>query len=249
MCTAPLRSAIVSSAFEHTALLYDDRDALASELVTTIEGDVAHDGAVLLCVPDDLAVLVLDAIVEQRERVDQVHENERYTRPIGALDALWRFTTRSRQQGRAFVHSIGEIGFTGAPSDDDWHWYEAAVNEVVPSMAVRATCLYDTERLPDTSIEHARATHPEIREHATTIASSGFRAGHVPTRTPLAVPDREPDVLLQLVTTSRAARRALCTCTVALERNVMDRAAIVVSELVTNAALHGGGHAVVDMWL
>lgn len=238
----------VSSAFEHTALLYDDREAVVTELVTTIERDVGCNGAVLVCVGEKLGALLRDGVVGARDRVHVLTQDRRYSRPIGALDALWRFNTTSVKAGCSFVHSIGEIGFSGGPTDADWHWYEAAVNDVFAGTNLRATCLFDTVRLPDEVIEHARTTHRHIRERGATTRSKHFHGGRVPARTPLRVPDRTADMMLPLVSSSRDARAALRAGADGLDSDVVDRAAIVISELVTNAALHGGGHAAVDLW-
>lgn len=237
------------SGLAHTALLYDDRDALTDQLAATIRADLDADGAVLLAVHDDLAAPVLAGVGPRRDRVQHMPQHDRYARPATALDALWRFTTTSLGAGRAFVHSIGEIGFTGTESDDDWHWYEAGVNHVFDGMALRATCLYATADLSIDVVAHARTTHPSVCEHATTAPSPSFRPDHVPTRSPLGVPRRTPDVGLASVTASGEARAALRVHASRLRPDVLDRAVIVVSELVTNAALHGGGTAAVDIWV
>jgi MEDS: MEthanogen/methylotroph, DcmR Sensory domain len=127
--------------FEHRALVYTDISAVVREVARTIEDDLRHDHAVLMCVVEPIGALVARQI-EPDERLHFLDLSDRYTRPIDAMNVLWRFTRRQLDTGVVRVHSIGELSFTGTSSDDDWFWYEAACNEVLDDLALTATCLY-----------------------------------------------------------------------------------------------------------
>jgi anti-sigma regulatory factor (Ser/Thr protein kinase) len=226
--------------------LYDSRDDLIPQLCERVATDLAHDGAVLLCVDPDVAAPVA-ANVGPHERLQLFDAGDRYTRPIEALAGLWSFSTAAISNGAAFVHSIGEIRFAGDEGDDAWHWYEGAVNEVLDDLDVRATCLYQAAETSRT-VASARRTHPTI-EHDDCVRRSddfdpyAFAAPGAP-----ELPARPADIHLASIDESRPVRDAIRQHARGLPADTFDRTALVSSELIANAIQHGGGFADVEVW-
>lgn len=232
------------TALRHAALFYDDTATVASQLADTIEQDLDAGTAVFVCLPDAFAAAVSERIGVQ-DGVTFLPADDRYTRPVVAMQALWNFTNTALADGAPRVHSIGEVGFDGSPTDADWHWYERALNDVFADMALTGTCLFDLNSISPDTIACAHATHTE---HIGPVDTPRPCDVEQLLPLPIALPRRRADLTLEAVTQSGAARHALEQLGNDLERGLLDRARLVVSELVTNAVIHGGGRADVRYW-
>jgi len=232
------------TAFRHVALFYDDPDAVATQMADTIEHERRTGAAVLLSLPETLAAAVSERIGVD-DRVTFLSSSDRYARPVTAMQALWNFTNASLADGATRVHSIGQISFDGSPTDDDWHWYERAANDVFADVPLTATCLFDTTSISPDTIACAHATHAEhIGQVDTSVRCDVERL--LPR--PVELPRRDADLSLDGVTRSGAARHALEFLGDDLAPDILERARLIVSELVTNAIVHGGGWADIRYW-
>ncbi len=232
------------SALRHVALFYDDTDAVATQIAGIIEQDRRTGAAVLLCVPDALAAAISERLGTD-DGVTFLPSNERYARPVTAMQALWNFTHASLADGASRIHSIGRISFDGSPSDVDWHWYERATNDVFADVPLTATCLFDTTTISPDTIACAHATHAE---HIGQIDTPGHCDVERLLPRPIELPQRDADLTLDGVTRSGTARHALELLDDDLAAGILERARLIVSELVTNAIVHGGGRADIRYW-
>lgn len=232
----------------HLAVFYDDPAAIAECIAQTIEHDSRHGTAVLVCLPETLA----DAVVRHcgpDVDVTFLPADNRYARPIQAMRGLWDFTTKALDSGATRVHSIGQIGFSGAANDVEWHWYERAVNDVFAHLPLTATCLLDLRQLSPSNIERAMATHPVVKGDLPPDCAVHHECDlETLVPAPLAVPTRPVDLSVDDLTDPRSARRALRQVLDDGHEHLADRAQVIVSELVTNAILHGDGHATLRCW-
>lgn len=231
------------TALRHVALFYDDTDAVVAQIADTIEQDLDAGTAVFVCLPDAVAAAVSESIGLDG-RVTFLAADDRYARPVVAMQALWKFTNTALADGAPRVHSIGEVGFDGSPTDADWHWYERAINDVFADMALTGTCLFDRNRISPDTIACAHATHTEHIGQLETPRQCDIEE-LLPR--PITLPPRRPDLALDGVTQSGAARHALERLG-DLASVIVDRARLVVSELVTNAIVHGAGRADIRYW-
>jgi anti-sigma regulatory factor (Ser/Thr protein kinase) len=229
--------------FEHRALVYDDIDAVVDDVARTITTDLDRDRAVLVCLSRRVASRV-ERRVDPGARLQFLDLSERYTRPIDAMRVLWSFTREQLDAGAARVHSIGELTFTGGPSDDDWYWYEAACNAVLGDLALTATCLYDTRSCPESALATVRATHDVVSLDGASLPTERAIS---PAFAPPELPDRRADVRFAALSVSSPVREILRGAE-HLDIDVVERASLVFSELVANAARHGGGTADVELW-
>lgn len=233
----------------HRALFHVGADAALERIVPMVQHDLAHDAAVLVCLPDHLAAAVVSHVEGGNARLHRLPVGERYARPVGAMHALWEFTTDALRGGAPYVHSVGQLDLGHGPADDEWHWYEAAIQSVFTRTPLVATCLYDTTALPDAVLAAAASTHATVDSGAGDVPSPTGRNAHPRFRPPaVPVPDRPADLTLHsdIPAAMRAALRAAARD---LPDEVVTRALIVLSELATNAVKHGGGHAEVALWL
>jgi anti-sigma regulatory factor (Ser/Thr protein kinase) len=235
---------MAATALRHVALYYDDTDTVAEQIADTIEQDRRAGAAVFLCLPDGLAAAVAERI-RVDDRVAFVAADERYARPVVAMQALWNSTYAALADGAPRVHSIGEVGFDGSPADDDWHWYERAINDVFADVALTGTCLFDVRSVSPDTIACAHATHTE---HVGPVETPGLLDTERLLPRPVALPQRPADLTLEAVTRSGTARHALDLLDDDLAPGMIDRARLIVSELTTNAIIHGGGRADIRYW-
>lgn len=239
---------MTDAGLHHLAVFYEDAASVAECIAQTIEHDTRDGTAVLVCLPDTLAQHVARCC-GSRDNLTFLPADSRYARPIQAMRDLWDFMTRALESGAPRVHSIGQIGFSGSATDVDWHWYERAANDVFADLPLTATCLFDLNQLSPSNIERAMATHPVVEGDVP-------RHGAVPhdcdleslVPSPLAVPTRPVDLSVDDLTDPASARRALRQVLDGGHQHLADRAQVIVSELVTNAILHGHGHASLRCW-
>jgi anti-sigma regulatory factor (Ser/Thr protein kinase) len=233
-----------AGSFEHRALVHDDAEGVVDEVARVIEGDLRDDHAVLVCLAEPTAS-GLQRLVEPHSRLHFLDVSDRYTRPIDALQVMWRFSRDQIDAGAVRVHSIGELQFTGVPADDDWHWYEAACSSVLDDLPLTATCLYDTRRCPESALAMVHATH-DVIEHGDARLPLA-RTTPPTTPTPPSIPERRPDVEFASIAEGRLVRDVFGE-RVDIDVDVFERASLVFSELIANAVRHGGGAAKVELW-
>lgn len=232
--------------FDHVALYHQGDDDLAALVADDIARDLDGGGAVLVCVDGDLRGALDERLGGDRRRLTMLDDDDRGCRPIDALDTLWQFATRQLQLGTPYVHCISQRHYDDSPADDEWYFFEAAVNDVMASLPIVATCLFDTSRLGARAIDCTRATHLGVRHGTTTqrmpaVDPQRFTAPAVDR------PDLPADAVDE-VTTSAAARSMLRAEAGDAPPDLLRSAMLVLSELVTNAILHGGGTAEVSLW-
>lgn len=242
-----------AAGLHHVALVYAGMDAAVEQVTEIVERDRVLGTAVLVSLPRPIASEVARRVGEH-EGVTFLSGEQRYARPVDAMNLLWRFTQDSLAAGARRMHAIGEIEFTGSAADEDWHWYERAVNEVYAEVPLRATCLVDLERVPTSTIGCLHATHEaflgDVGALGTVSGAVGAAGRDVSALLPqrVVVPDRPADLVLSAVDRPTIARSAVRELLGDGATALLARAELVVSELVTNAILHGGGTAQVRCW-
>jgi anti-sigma regulatory factor (Ser/Thr protein kinase) len=231
----------------HDAFFFDDDASVAGRLAPAVEEALDEGAAVSVCVSDGLAEILEDALDPTRDRLDFLSADDSYARPITAMGTLWDLAKRNVEAGATAFHAIGEIAFEGDPADARWHWYEAAVSEVLAEWPIVATCLYDERRVPADDLRAALATHPTIVRGEVVEPSPAFDVDRfVPPG--VAVPADAPWRSLSDVTAMGPVRRMLEDLPGVLP-DTLQRAQLVVSELGANAIRHGGGSAAIDIWI
>jgi hypothetical protein len=235
----------------HAAFLYSSVADVAERMVPLIEESLDRRAAVLVTLDDAKCDALRGRLGARAAHVALDPQGSRYTRPVHAIEMLSHFIAQSNAEGKSSVHVIGEVGLRGDALDSEWVRYEAACNEIFAGVDLQATCVYPRSMHADTRAAVA-ATHPFVDDGELT-ASPAYRGAHAACAhlapTPLA-PSRPPELLIEHLTEPRHARHAVIDAIVRDGRlHAAQNAGLVVSELVTNALLHGGGHATVAVWL
>jgi anti-sigma regulatory factor (Ser/Thr protein kinase) len=237
--------------FEHDAFIYDSDDGYLATLVPLIDEARLAGDTVLAVVPRDNTTLLRTAL-GVGAGVQFIDAETWYDHPVTTIA---RYTAILRSQAadtRAFV--IGEVQFGVAEADwAAWTRYEAALNTALHEYDTRVICPYDARALPGAVIEDARRTHPYLLTATDARRSTDYLAAEdlFPLLPPtVAVPSAPPTLDLVVDDDLGMARRsfaaAAATRGLALER--VDELTLAVSEVLTNALVHGGGAARLRVW-
>jgi anti-sigma regulatory factor (Ser/Thr protein kinase) len=238
----------------HAALLYSSGEVVTRQIVPMVNKALDHDHAVLIALDDRKSDMLASHLGPRAERVAFVPVEARFARPATAIDALAKFIDTQLVAGAPSVRSIGEVMLDGSDLDAEWIRYEAAVNDIFSTTPLHATCLYPTT-LPEDVLASIARTHPLLGSDTRDVIAlspsyAGAEAGcsHLPTRH--LAPDRDAELTLERVADPRRARLAVSdVVSPGARSSTSETLALVVSELVTNSILHGGGVAALSLWL
>lgn len=233
--------------FDHVAALHRGPDDLAGQLLPQLRAAVAAGDAVLLCVPERTRA-VLTGALDTANGVEFVSDDVRYARPGMAMRILHQFVHARLRDGAARVWSIGAIPFAGdTDRDADWLRYEAAVNDVLGDLPLRAVCTYDVDAVRPALVDGARCTHLAALDGGTRreLLSAADSWPHVP---PVAPPSGAPLVRCEPRTASEARRALAGALGDSVSAADLDVLCLMVSELVTNGLLHGRGQVALAVW-
>jgi anti-sigma regulatory factor (Ser/Thr protein kinase) len=233
------------AAFEHTVVFYDEPADLARTLAPLVREGLDHGDAVLVCLDAPrwaaLAGLLGPATAA---RVTYQAADVRYARPTTALSTLLRFVEGAVRDGAPAVWSIGEVAFGGDLPDADWVRYEAAVNDVLAHLPLRAVCAYDRTALSADLLEAARLTHP-------VPGASPADDAHPPIAPAARAIDPAGPLLVELhpVLLAADARHAVSAAVAGrLSSEREGDLEVVISELVSNGLRHGAQPVTLRVW-
>lgn len=226
--------------FEHVALYHEGDDDLATRLAPDIARAVEAGDAVLVCSPLEVWQRIAAELGSASDAVEYVADDVRYDHPNVSMRILHEFVL-DRTRGGARAWSIGAIPFTDdAARNADWVRYERAVNEVLKHLPLRAVCTYDTAIIPAELLDEARGAHID--------SDAAGRPTAAPTPSPITLPSAEPLVRVQ-VESSRSARHTITEAYRDLiGEDALGDLTLIVSEVVSNALLHGAPPVTMSAW-
>lgn len=237
---------------QHPALFYRSTADYAGTLGTFVRDGVRDDEPVLVAVPAANLDVLREECADVADEVTWLDMEEAGRNPGRILPLV--LTPFVERHAHRSVRIIGEPMWAGrspaayAAAVE----HEALINLALAGADTTIVCPYDTTTLPASAIEDARRTHPELwsgsaRESSAAFDVDGVRADHgTPSSAPTtARSHRIADVrdLARLRQWARTNARDL-----GATDSVVARLLLVVSELATNALVHGDGGCRVDVW-
>lgn len=238
--------------FDHEAFVYGDDAEYTLVLGPLLLAALEAGDATVVVVPPAREALLRAAVGGAATRISWVDAREWYRNPIRTI-AGYDSILRDLDGGRsAFV--IGEVQFGDDPRQwAEWTRYEAALNRVLAHRRARVICPYDVRTLSSSVVADARRTHPHV------VAPHGSRPSEAYTEPealvaelPLApmTPAGPPSLEASSVTSVRQARRAFAAMAASSGFSVdrIHELAVAVSEVVTNAFLHGHAPVRFRVW-
>ncbi|HKP91672.1 MAG TPA: sensor histidine kinase [Thermoleophilaceae bacterium] len=228
----------------HDAFVYESDEQFGTQMSQVLLDGLDEGAAAVAVTSRGNWALLRDVLGERASSVDFMDRDEFYLRPAKAL-ARYDVTLRHHLGlGAPEVRVLGEVQF--GPTEKEWgEWtaYEALVNRAFADKAAWIICPYDARVLPQSVIDDASRTHPNVITRAR-HASSLY--GGVEAVTSALAPQYEP--LPQLETlppapdgqTFRdllAARLAAAGVPGARTLDML----VAANEVYVNAVQHAGG--------
>jgi anti-sigma regulatory factor (Ser/Thr protein kinase) len=236
----------------HDAFVYAGDDEYTATLVPLVRAALAAGDAVVAAVPSHRAALLRAALGPLADDVSWVDAGDRYRRPVRTIAEYARTLQALPPGTSAFV--IGEVRFGTTEREwAAWTRYESALNRALAHHPARVVCPYDARTLPGSVVDDACRTHPRVLDAAGLRDSDAYVAPEAlltALARPATVPAGPPDVDLCLGDAVRDGRLAFAEAATAwgLTAAHAGEVAVAVSEVITNAVVHGGGTAWMRVW-
>jgi anti-sigma regulatory factor (Ser/Thr protein kinase) len=240
--------------FQHEALFHAGDDGFLAGTVPFVREGLERDEPVLVAVGRRRQELMQAALGQAAAAAVAWIDMPRLGRNPARIIPAWRAFVDGHG-GRA-ARGIGEPVWAGRTDDElcECHRHEALLNTAFdegPSWRLR--CPYDLHTLPDDQLREAARTHPVVVEHGLPLRSPAY---HPPERASAAFdgelppPPGRAEALTVREDGLAGARAAAGRHAEAagLEPVRSDDLCLAVTELATNAIVHGGGPADVRLW-
>jgi anti-sigma regulatory factor (Ser/Thr protein kinase) len=241
--------------FEHVALFHAGPEELSRMIAPSVRDGIGRGEAVFVCVGDSQWRHLSRSLGDAAEAVTYMPAGDRYSRPAAAMATLNGFVQDSIRAGAPAVWSVGAIQFGSAVDDRQWFRYEAAVNEVLQGLPLRAVCLYDTATLSDSQLAAARSTHAHVHDgSAGRRPSDAYRSqpvlDEVTAATLDALVDEAGAPVLDIEVDTPGGVRTTLTSAFEEHASVEGLADLhlVATEMVTNGLRHGRPPVALQAW-
>ncbi|MQY06734.1 sensor histidine kinase [Actinomadura macrotermitis] len=245
----------MSEAFSHRVLPYGGvEEFLAGALPFLREGVAAGDRVMAAtCLGSEM--LLRDALGAAADRVEFVQADTWYAHPSRTLADCLARAEEAAGQGRR-LRLLGEPVWTcRAPLEVlEWQRAEALANVALAHTGARLLCPYSARVLPAGVIAGARKTHPETVRGAQAVPNPGYldpwAYNAACDREPLPPPPEHADGMrIDLVDLYwlRAYVADFARQTT-LPEDALQRLLVAVTEVMTNATLHGAPPIHLRLW-
>lgn len=244
----------------HEALLYDDRHAFVAAVEPWVDEGLRAGDEVLVMVPADNAASLARRLGARGRRVTFTPP-ESLGRPVGPMFRGLRALISEAAAGRRSLRLVAEHPRAGEGrlirgELREFVHHDAICAAGLRGAAVSVLCAYPGHRLHDDEARLVREAHPLLRRGAEVGPSAGHREAaalvaegqrrvgrYVTPPSGERVPLRDPGDLARLREVVRVVAGRAGTA-----RRGTDDFAVAVSEIATNALVHGSGDAVAAVW-
>lgn len=247
-------SPCTTKGFRHEACLYGSDDDFLAVVSPFVKEGIAAGEKVVLALSPPQADLVRSTIREARQAT-VVPNSERYLRPATTIQTLLETFRSHAAQTSDQMRVLGSVLDPPWTAWDPWARYEAAINDIFADFSVWALCLYDLRKVSDEVLDEVERTHPYIQrpgegpvcsskfEPASTFLSNRKppRPDPIESTTPHTELVNPPAALARHAVVEAGAGSKLAADTIA-------DLILGVSEVVTNAHLHGAAPVVLRIW-
>jgi anti-sigma regulatory factor (Ser/Thr protein kinase) len=230
---------------QHHALLYEDASGFLDGAAPFVRHGVDAGERVLVAVTAERRGWLREALGTDLEGVEWAEAESVYRRHGPMLTTMMEFLARHTAPGGR-VRILAEQALATRPPAHARAYlrYEAAANVAYQPFAASVLCPYDVSRLPDAVVAGALRTHPQLLEGARSRPSEAFvdpRAfvrDHARAEPP---PCTALSLELERIDDVPRARHWLAglAATQGLAAAKVQELEVAVSEIVTNALIHG----------
>jgi anti-sigma regulatory factor (Ser/Thr protein kinase) len=239
----------------HEAAFYDTDDGLLSVAVPFLEQGVKAGEPTLVALGEETGKLVRRAI-EDLTGIQFLEDRNRHTRPASVIHSSREILAGHVAGGAQRIRYLGETPHPGHGAR--WGWwarYEATINHAFTDFPLWKLCPYDVRIAPADVLDDAARTHPHIatmdgahQVNPQYQDPAEFIAQRLPgDGDPL---ETTPPLTELIDPTPNAARRAARAAGdgVLSSTAEIDDLVMAVSEVVTNAVMHGRPPVVLRVW-
>ena len=238
----------------HEALYYSSDEELLAVLVPFLTEGAAAGEPTVVALGERNAALVRSALPVGTP-VEYATGGDMYARPAAAIRSYRRLLADHVAAGAGQIRIIGELPASAfGPTWDSWMRYESAINHAYDDFPLWSMCAYDRrttapEMLADVARTHPRSaapdgTHPVSPSYATPETYLAESRPVAPD--PLQLTPPAADLADPLPARAREAVRAAAHDGV--RREEVEDLVVAVSEVVTNAMLHGRAPTRLRVW-
>ncbi|WP_433260796.1 anti-sigma factor RsbA family regulatory protein [Actinosynnema sp. CS-041913] len=240
--------------YDHAAVYYDSYDELLAVVVPFARAGLDAGEPTVVSLEQHKVDLVRAALPEKSD-VTFLVADDLYARPAAAIKSYRELMTEYVAQGARHIRIFGEVPRSGLGATWDW-WarYEAAVNHIYDEFPLRSMCGYDTRTTPRHVLHDVALTHPfVVTPDGRHLANDRYVEPPTFLTTPRPVLDHSvqysPPLVEMTDPTPLAARRAVLAANRSgLPAEQVGDMVLAVTEVVTNALLHGRPPVHVRLW-
>ena len=161
----------------HRVLVYGSDDEYLAASVPFLQEGVAGDDYVLAVTTEVHIDLLRDALGTDATNVEFLDAADWYGSLRGAASGYREIVKECFERGAPWIRIMGEPVWSGWGGAEivEWFRYEAMINLSFASSPATIVCTYDTRSLPESVIEDARRTHPQVARAGDVAASPTYR--------------------------------------------------------------------------
>ena len=161
----------------HRVLTYGSDDEYLASSVPFLREGVAGDDYVLAVTAKGHLDLLRDVLGNDATHVEFLDAADWYSSLRSAASGYREIVKERFERGAPWIRIIGEPTCSrwGQAEIVEWFRYEAMINLSFAFFPATIVCTYDTRSLPESVIEDARRTHPQVARAGDVAASPTYR--------------------------------------------------------------------------
>ena len=232
----------------HRALVYRDAGRFVDAVGAFVRDGLARDDRVLVALTPAKLEWLRDDLGADAAAVDLADEGKLYERHGPMLSAVLAYLELHGAPGQGRVRVVAEqaLGLRDTADVRAYMRYEAASNVAYRRFDAAVLCPYDARSLPDAIVEDALRTHPEVVEDGCVRPSERYvdpRSFVRERAVARAVPAGVCPIALEVPDDVGGARALVRVNAGAagVPRDAIEDLELAVSEVATNALVHGRG--------
>lgn len=238
--------------FVHDALIYESDDELLTSMVPFLRaGLAAGDRTMVICARRN-AALFSEALGAD-PRLGFMARSDVYQRLPMAITATRDLVERQLAGGASQLRVVGDVEVNERWGE--WARFESVVNRALAPYPMWAVCMYDRRRLPAESVASAERTHPTLVGVGTRRRSRRYvdparylrrtavdGPEPIEATSPVLSVDDPADLFLL------RERLHVALSAAALPAEAVHQYVFAISEVTTNALVHGAAPVRVRLW-
>jgi len=231
---------------QHRVLLYEDAGEFVDAVAPFVRDGLSGSERILLALSPEKDGWLREALGDAADVIERKDASAMDARKGPMLSSLLQRFVTNGHSDQTPLRVVAEQALTERNQVETraYSRYEAAANVAYRRFAVSVLCPYDTSRLPDAVLQCALQTHPHVFDHDTARDSEAFSDPREFIRRHSLVEPPPPDateVVLERLEDIASARHQISQLgeDAGLTRSGIDELGVAVTELATNALVHG----------